>query len=219
MLQSVLYGRDYLLDQTVVKNNTVCVWPNVANMYLTGSNTQLVHNNTKNIDFLHNCYGFNLKSLLKQDNIDNTKRSNTYDVIDIQPNAILTNQCCFKHIDLMTIHDNQLDFNSSDIELTNSTSNDTITIDCFIMYFDTLFDSNNVQHKVILSTAPTAKTTHWHQTIFYLHKPVTLRRNDILLVDMICKRRLSNQREYNVDITYRIKSNQQQMYQQSFIVD
>ena len=51
-----------------------------------------------------------------------------------------------------------------------------IVVDAFVTYFDVRFD--DMESKVVLSTSPFNKPTHWQSTIFYLKENVELQKGD-----------------------------------------
>jgi protein arginine N-methyltransferase 1 len=88
----------------------------------------------------------------------------------------------------------QLDFNST-FKLTVELDG---VIHGFVSWFDCDF-SHGVK-KIVLSTSPYKKHTHWKQTVFYMDKPVSVLPGEVFEGNLnVCKAK-ENPRELNVRI-------------------
>ena len=51
-------------------------------------------------------------------------------------------------------------------------------VHALVFWFDTVF--SDLQNPVTLTTSPTKSYTHWKQSVFYLDKPMKVRKGDTL---------------------------------------
>ena len=71
-----------------------------------------------------------------------------------------------------------------------------------VAWFDTTF--GDLQRPVVLSTSPMKKYTHWKQSVFYLNKPIDVRKGDTLYGSVAVRQDTQNFRELNIKISYHI---------------
>jgi protein arginine N-methyltransferase 1 len=116
------------------------------------------------------------------------------DPIDHQD--ILTNSAKFYDIDLEKVSLSELDFNS---EVTLQIEIEGI-IHGFVSWFDCFFSHGS--KKIVLSTSPYKKQTHWKQTVFYIDSPVTVKKGDQFTVNLNVAKAKENPRELNVRMEF-----------------
>ena len=62
----------------------------------------------------------------------------------------------------------------------------------FVTWFDCDFSKGS--KKIVLSTSPYRKSTHWKQTIFYLDKPIEVGKNQELMGHLKVEKATDNPR-------------------------
>jgi hypothetical protein len=146
----------------------------------------------------------------------------------VRPCDIVTSTAAFKHIDILTVKDEELDFisdftlevqannsadNTSSSSASASSTSDFIPFSAFCVHFDTPFEAH-CDHRINLSTAPSARadpftkqpdtTTHWQQTVFHLSQSHPVKVGDKITGKLVAKRGKKNHRSYAVTIEYNV---------------
>lgn len=91
----------------------------------------------------------------------------------------------------------------------------TDTIHALVSWFDA--DFSKLKNPVKLSTSPYSRTTHWRQTIFYLHEPIYAKEGRTLNGSIAVRRSAANFRDQDIKLSYHYndenaKINYKQMY-------
>jgi len=92
----------------------------------------------------------------------------------------------------------ELDFNSM-FKLTAEIDG---LIHGFVSWFDCDFSHGG--KKIVLSTSPYKKHTHWKQTVFYLDAPLEVSAGDVFNGNLNVSKAKENPRELNVMIEYQL---------------
>jgi len=96
-------------------------------------------------------------------------------MVDTVPsNALMSDACCILDIDLVNMKQEEVNF-SNYYSLKMSY---TDKVHALVSWFDTSF--SNLKRPVVLTTSPLKKYTHWKQSVFYLEKPISVRKGDTL---------------------------------------
>lgn len=138
--------------------------PNRAKMYIAAIDDEAYY--SKKLNYWNNVYGVSMKCMKKW-----VLSQPIVDPIDHQD--ILSTTCKFYDIDLQKVTIAELDFNSQfklKIEIDGK-------IHGFVSWFDC--DFSHGSSKIVLSTSPYKKQTHWKQTVFYLDTPISVNPGDI----------------------------------------
>jgi len=104
--------------------------------------------------------------------------------------------CCILDLDLMTMKPEDVNFSnhySLSMQYTDK-------VHAIVTWFDVTF--GDLQRPVVLTTSPVKKYTHWKQSIFYLDKPLDVRKGDTLYGSVAVKQDKVNFRELNIKISY-----------------
>lgn len=119
-------------------------------------------------------------------------------IIDpINHQDILSGSQIFYEIDLEKVKVTELDFQRKfelDIEMEG-------WIYGLVSWFDCFFDHGN--KKIILSTSPYKKQTHWKQTVFYVDQPFEVEIGDKVFGNILVGKAKENHRELNVQLKLR----------------
>ena len=98
------------------------------------------------------------------------------------------------------------------------------TLDGIALWFDTIFTNKKEQslivwnkqqsedkqmadveekefHRVVLSTSPSAESTHWKQTLIFLPERLKVEEDDVLGFQIKIKPSAQNQRIYNIELS------------------
>jgi protein arginine N-methyltransferase 1 len=158
MLDTVLVARDKYLKKDGL------IFPDKATMYIAA--IEDAQYREEKIGFWNSVYGFDMSCM-----VDKVVKEPLVDIVN--SDAVITNACAFKEIDILTVKKEDLAFKVP-FEL-KANRNDYAH--AFLAWFDTTF---SYSHKpIVLSTAPNSKYTHWKQTVFYIMDslPVRVRFN------------------------------------------
>jgi len=190
MLPSVIYARDKWLAPGGG------VYPNKASIFLAGFEANDYRANYD--DCWKDFYGFDMSCLIKE--IDRTQHMGSH-LQTVDSKNLITNIATLITFDILTVQESQLNFDS---KFTIAVLYDH-TLDGFTTWFDTIFDLN-CSHPVTLSTSPHTPETHWKQSIFYLPKSVAVKAGNIIEGTIKAERCQHYNREYDVQLNYRIVS-------------
>lgn len=181
MLDTVIYARDRYLKPGGL------MFPDKATMHIVGIEDG--EYKEQKIHFWENVYGFDMTPIR-----DIALREPLVDVVESQ--AIITDSCIFKELDLLTVQKQDLDFVAS-FQL-YSKRNDYIH--ALVAYFDISFCAC---HKPIyFSTGPSSKYTHWKQTVFYLKETLVVKPDDSVKGIIQCSPNKTNPRDLDIMISY-----------------
>ena len=181
MLDTVLYARDKYL-----KRDTGVIMPDKAVLYIAAIEDGEYKNDK--IDFWDNVYGFDMSTIK---NIAMTEP--LVDVVD--PKTIISNFKPILNLDLLTCTVEDLSF-EADFKL-KFTRNDFCH--ALVGFFECAF--TQVHKPIIFSTSPSAKYTHWKQTVFYLTESLTVCAGEELEGGVVCKPNDRNPRDLDINFT------------------
>lgn len=181
MLDTVLYARDKYLNR-----ETGIIMPDKAVLYLTAIEDGAYKSDK--IDFWDNVYGFNMSTIK---NIAMTEP--LVDVVN--SSAIISNFKPVLNLDLLTCSVEDLSF-EADFKL-KFTRNDFCH--ALVGFFECAF--TQVHKPIIFSTSPSAKYTHWKQTVFYLAESLTVCAGEELEGGIVCKPNERNARDLDINIS------------------
>ena len=136
-------------------------------------------------------YGFKMNAM-KPESFTNAN------ITTVNPNEIISDCATVVSIDTKTATVEDLDF-ESDFKL-NITRDGKVY--AFCGWFDTIFDGEGIE-KVMFSTSPSSKKTHWMQTLFVLREPINVKNGDVVQGHIKVNKMLSNLRQLSVTIDYR----------------
>lgn len=181
MLNTVLVARDRYLAPGGL------IFPDKATMYLNAIEDGEYKD--QKIEFWDNVYGFNYSHMKKI-----ALREPLVDTVTQE--AIVTNNCAIRDIDLYTVKVEDLEFEVP-FELTMQRND---FVHALVCYFD--IDFAACHRPVHFSTGPEAKYTHWKQTIFYLHDHIAGRTGDTLSGTFKLAPNAKNERDLDLNIKY-----------------
>ncbi|KAG1673770.1 hypothetical protein FOA52_002339 [Chlamydomonas sp. UWO 241] len=188
MLDTVLYARDKWLVPGGL------IFPDKATLTLCGIEDGEYKKDK--IEFWDNVYGFNMsciKTMAMQEPL--------VDIVD--PDQICTNHCVIKSIDISTMVKEDATFKVP-FSLT-AKRNDYLH--AVVAYFDIQFAAG---HKpVSFSTSPSARSTHWKQTVFYLQEHLTINSGEKVTGELTCAPNDKNPRDLDIEIEYEFKGSHQ----------
>jgi protein arginine N-methyltransferase 1 len=92
----------------------------------------------------------------------------------VNEEAVITNECLLKEVNLYTVTKADLDF-TTQYSLSMMTDD---KVHAVVVWFDIEF--GNLENPVTFSTGPFSKFTHWKQTIFYLQNSLIGKVGDLL---------------------------------------
>ena len=160
MLDCVLWARDKFLNKKTGK-----MLPDRAQIYVAAiEDSEYMHEKKT---FWDNVYGFDMNcmstSIFKDPMVDT-----------VPANAIMSDYCCVLDVDLVHMKQDEVNFSS----MYSLKMNYTDKVHALVAWFDTTF--SDLKNPVVLTTSPMKKYTHWKQCVFYLEKPLDVRKGDTL---------------------------------------
>jgi len=81
--------------------------------------------------------------------------------------------------------------------------NYTDKVHALVSWFDASF--TDLKRPVVLTTSPMKKYTHWKQTVFYLEKPLDVRKGDTIYGSVATRQDAANFRALNIKISYHVE--------------
>jgi protein arginine N-methyltransferase 1 len=111
---------------------------------------------------------------------------------------VITKSTCVLDLDLQTVQVSDSTLKSLPFQLA---ANRDDTVHAFLAWFDYEFTAG--LEPVRVSTGPFSPPTHWKQTVFYLEKPVEMRKGDALTGEVSFEQ---YQRDLNVRFSYEYES-------------
>lgn len=185
MLPSVLAARDKWLAPGGL------VMPNKASM-------QLRLSSHSELTFWDDVYGYDMANVAAA-----TGEDKEADVLVVPAETALSEQTTFKTIDIMTVTDEELDFNEA-FELAVTA---TGTLRTFVASFETTFEppaGASGCSVVVLKTGMLDPPTHWKQTLFHLKEPVALTVGQTVRGLIAVARLGEGRRDLDVSITFSV---------------
>lgn len=158
MLNTVIYARDKWL-----RKETGVLFPDRAQLFLCAIEDRQYKEDK--INWWDNVYGFNMSSIRRV-----AITEPLVDVVD--PNQVVTNNCCIKDVDLYTVTVDDLSW-TAEFSLV-ARRNDYIQ--ALVSFFTVEF--SKCHKRTGFSTGPDARYTHWKQTVFYLEDSLTCKKNE-----------------------------------------
>eukprot|EP01106_Pelomyxa_sp_JSP_P009333 TRINITY_DN2538_c1_g1_i3.p1 TRINITY_DN2538_c1_g1~~TRINITY_DN2538_c1_g1_i3.p1 ORF type:complete len:202 (+),score=57.94 TRINITY_DN2538_c1_g1_i3:319-924(+) len=120
----------------------------------------------------------------------------------VEPNMIVTTDCCLKEFDVTKATADTLDWEGTfQLKATREEFVHALTV-----WFDVTFSASHVS----FSTGPTAKYTHWKQAVLYLQEPISMRKSEILRGSISCSPNKKNARDLDIVVHYTFKGKYQQ---------
>lgn len=142
--------------------------------------------------FWDNVYGFDMKcmatSIFKDPMVDT-----------VPANAIMSDSCCVLDVDLVHMKQDEVNFSN----MYSLKMNYTDKVHALVAWFDTTF--SDLKNPVVLTTSPMKKYTHWKQCVFYLEKPLDVRKGDTLYGSVATRQDKINFRELNIKMSYHME--------------
>jgi type I protein arginine methyltransferase len=178
MLPTVLWARDrYLVENGLL-------FPSKASIYIAA--LEDAKYKKEKIHFWDDVYGFDM-SCIKPIAL----REPLVDVVEAE--SIISDDSSIIDIDISSVSSKDLEFSKSlSLFITKNE-----TVHALVAWFTVAFPGDG-ERKLILSTGPYHKQTHWKQTIFYLPADLVVRLGEELKVKIECKQNVANLR--NLDI-------------------
>lgn len=187
MLSSVILAR----DQWLAPGGKM--FPDRCDMGIVGL-TDLTQdiNLTDEVSFWKDVYGFDMSVIL-----EDVTRNAVVSIVN--PELVCSSRAIFKSLDMYTVKDEDLDFESS-FEI-------AISRDClfggFACYFDSFFESGT-SGEVVLPTGPWDTPTHWQQTVLGLAEQTPVKAGDVVKGSIKAIRMKVTSRSYDIHLTYSI---------------
>lgn len=184
MLPSVIAARDKYMRPGGT------MWPNRARMFITGLEDKTFAK--RKFGFWDDICGFKLTA---------TKRCALCEpLVETAPESgIVTDDSQLVEYDLNTVTASDLNL---DAEF-SLTPLESVELTALIVWFDVSFDGP--EERIVLSTSPFEKETHWAQTIFYLPEPVQLESDLPLKGTFSIKPNQRNHRDQDIVISFTYK--------------
>ncbi|KAG0366737.1 S-adenosyl-L-methionine-dependent methyltransferase [Gamsiella multidivaricata] len=187
MLDTVLVARDKYLAPGGL------IFPDKATMYIAAIEDGDYKD--EKIGYWDNVYGFDYSSIKKV-----ALKEPLVDTVDAK--AIVTTECAFKNIDILTVKKEDLAFK---VPFSITAKRDDY-IHAFISWFDIWFDAC---HKPVhFSTGPFANYTHWKQTVFYTKDAMTIKEGETITGELTCAPNGRNPRDLDIVIDYEFSGKQ-----------
>eukprot|EP00118_Oscarella_pearsei_P015305 m.137231 g.137231 ORF g.137231 m.137231 type:complete len:511 (+) comp38216_c0_seq2:22-1554(+) len=177
MLESVLFARDRWLSPGGK------VFPDKFSIHVAAFDDEKMWKS--HIGYWDDVYGFQMGCMKKAATAEAV-------IATVNSEAVLTDSCLVKTIDVESISEKELDF-ESDFQLKVLRTGSCAGL---VGYFDVEFNGDNA--KIAFSCSPSSTPTHWQQTVFFLPKPTITSQGDIIKGKIACKR---NHRALEVDVT------------------
>ena len=96
-------------------------------------------------------------------------------VHQVPDSALATSPARVHTMDMATMAPNEQDFTSEFTMTAQGGMTEAVTVTCAVVWFDVDFSARFcTQRPVVLSTAPSAPTTHWMQAVLPLREPLVL---------------------------------------------
>jgi len=182
MLDCVLWARDKYLNKKTGK-----ILPDRAQVYVAAiEDSEYMGDKTQ---FWKNVYGVNMSVM--------SKGVFTDPMVDTVPsNNVMSDSCCVLDINLVTMNQKEVEFSN----FFNLKMHYTDKVHALVTWFDTSF--SDLTNPVVLTTSPMKKYTHWKQSVFYLERPLNVRKGDVLYGSLACRQDRKNFRELNIKMSY-----------------
>lgn len=192
MLDCVLWARDKYLNKSTGK-----MLPDRAQMYVAAIEDSEYTNEKKS--FWDDVYGFNMSvmstSIFKDPVVDT-----------VPPAQIMSDHCCILDLDLVRMQPGEVNFSN----FYSLKMNYTDKVHAMVAWFDTTF--GDLKRPVVLTTSPMKKYTHWKQSVFYLEKPLDVRKGETLYGSIATRQDTTNFRELNIKISFHIEEQRVQKH-------
>jgi protein arginine N-methyltransferase 3 len=160
MLDTILFARNNLLNESGI------LMPNHCLLSIAGLSDESFHN--KYLAFWDNVYGWKM-SCMKNEVI---KEAN---IEVVSKDKISTSIATIKEFDLMQCCIEETQIFNSKFQLISNSDEPIVAI---VGWFDCYFNSQQLDHKVILSTSPFNRETHWKQTVFLLKNALLVKKGE-----------------------------------------
>lgn len=190
MLDTVIYARDKWLTPNGI------IFPDKAVMYLTAIEDGYVRK--ERFDFWDDVYGFDMTPIKEV-----ALKEPVVDVVDAK--ALVTDAVPILHLDILTCTKEDLAF-SSKFKL-HAHRNDYIH--GLVAYFECAF--TQIHKPIGFSTSPTARYTHWKQTILYLQETLTICAGEVITGELSCKPNKRNRRDLDIGLQLEFKGRYSQL--------
>eukprot|EP00878_Enallax_costatus_P015964 GHUV01016737.1.p1 GENE.GHUV01016737.1~~GHUV01016737.1.p1 ORF type:complete len:324 (+),score=71.11 GHUV01016737.1:518-1489(+) len=181
MLDTVIYARDKWLKPDGI------VLPDRCTLSMTAIEDGQYR--ADKIDFWDNVYGFNMRVI--------KELAMTEPLVDtVEPQQVCADNCVLQTFDIHKMKKDDATF-SAPFKI-KCTRNEYVH--ALVGFFDVYF---NACHKPIsFSTGPTARNTHWKQTVFYLEDTLTVCEGEVITGTLSCKPNVKNPRDLDITLEY-----------------
>lgn len=167
MLDCVLWARDKYLNKKTGK-----ILPDRAQVFVAAIEDSEYMGDK--VNFWKNVYGVNMSIM--------SKGVFTDPMVDTVPsNNVMSDSCCVLDINLVTMKQKEVEFSN----FYSLKMNYTDKVHALVTWFDTSF--SDLKNPVVLTTSPMKKYTHWKQSVFYLERPLNVRKGDVLYGSIACR--------------------------------
>jgi len=167
MLDCVLWARDKFLNKDTGK-----MLPDRAQLYVAAiEDSDYMGEKTQ---FWKNVYGVNMSVM--------TQGIFRDPMVDTVPsNNVMSDSCCILDLDLVKMNPKEVEFSNFFSLKMQYTDN----VHALVSWFDTSF--SDLRNPVVLTTSPMKKYTHWKQSVFYIERPLAVRKGDTLYGSLACR--------------------------------
>jgi len=181
MLDTVLFARDKWLAPGGL------IFPDRATM--TVSAIEDAEYKVEKIDFWESVYGFDMTCIKRLAMMEPL-------VDSVNEDQLVTDMCVFKELDMKTMVKEDCVF-TVPYQLTVACND---YIHALVVHFDIFFGAC---HKPVgFSTSPSARQTHWKQTVFYLDHAIAACEGEKLWGTISTRPNGKNPRDLDIEITY-----------------
>ncbi len=184
MLDTVLFARDKWLKPGGL------MFPDKTTLYLCA--IEDAQYKSEKIDFWDNVYGLNM-SCIK--NVALTEP--LVDTVD--PEQVMTTVDAVFPVDMSTVTVEELSF-AVPFRI-RSTRNDYAH--ALVAFFDVEF--SHCLKKVMFSTGPNTRPTHWKQTVLYLDRAIPMEQGEVLEGVLACRPNKKNHRDLDIAVEYKFE--------------
>lgn len=183
MLDTVLIARDKYLKKGGL------IFPDKSTMYIAGIEDGEYKD--EKINFWNDVYGFDYTPFIPI--------CMTEPLVDcVEAHSVNTSTAELVEIDLNTVTIEQLAFHRK----FTLTANRDDQIHALVSWFDIVFPSDTEENKVVFSTGPFHRNTHWKQTVFYLDQVLNVKQGEKIDCYLASRPNKINPRELDIEIEW-----------------
>lgn len=192
MFDSVVAVRERFLNKA-----TGLMFPSKARMLIAPMTDEVSY--SESVGFWDNVYGIDMSCLQEFAK----KCAFEEPIVDtFDSDYIIGSQVVFKELDTKTVGYDVLNCFTSNFSIAVSQS---ATFSGFISWFDVDFPTvGPAGKKVVLSTSPYSKSTHWRQTLFYFYEPLQVKAGQTIVGKISVSKSTEHQRWIDITIDARV---------------